>query len=95
MSPRVFALLCLLPTVLLPTGVVEPQQPTKVSRLGYLSAADAANDSALSESIRLALRQLGYIEGRNISINTAMRKGSAIGPLSSRPSWCVSRLISS
>jgi putative ABC transport system substrate-binding protein len=53
----------------------EAQQPTKVPRLGYLSAADPASDSALSEGIRVALRQLGYIEGRNISIEYRYAQG--------------------
>ena len=48
-------------------AVVEAQQPKKVSRIGYLSAGDAASDSARSEAIRQALRELGYIEGQNIA----------------------------
>jgi len=44
------------------------QQPKKVFRIGYLSNADAATDSARAEGIRLALRELGYIEGQNIAI---------------------------
>src|SRR5262249_38650476 len=44
------------------------QQPTKVRRIGYLSPLDAATDSARSEAVRLALRELGYIEGQNIAI---------------------------
>ena len=45
----------------------EAQQPKKVPRIGYLSSADPASDSARSEAIRLALRELGYIEGQNIA----------------------------
>ena len=48
-----------------------------------------------SEAIRLALRELGYVEGQNIAFEYRMRRGSAIGTLSLSPSWCVSRLISS
>ena len=48
--------------------VVEAQQPKKVPRIGYLSAYDAATDSARAEAIRGALRELGYIEGQNIAI---------------------------
>jgi putative ABC transport system substrate-binding protein len=44
------------------------QQPRKVHRIGYLSSADPATESPRSEAIRLALRELGYIEGQNISI---------------------------
>ena len=46
----------------------EAQQPKKVPRIGYLSALDPATDSARSEAIRLALRELGYIEDQNIAI---------------------------
>jgi putative ABC transport system substrate-binding protein len=48
--------------------LVQAQQPKKVPRLGYLSNTDAATDSARAERIRLALRELGYIEGQNIAI---------------------------
>ena len=61
-------LLCLLLTVFLFTvSSVEAQQPKKVPRIGYLSAGDAASDSARSDAIRLALRELGYLEGQNIA----------------------------
>src|SRR6516164_6264741 len=57
---------------------VEAQQPKKVPRIGYLSNADAATDSARSaraEGIRLALRELGYIEGQNIAIEYRYAEG--------------------
>jgi putative ABC transport system substrate-binding protein len=43
------------------------QQPKKVPRLGYLSNVDPALEFARSEGIRLALGELGYIEGQNIA----------------------------
>src|SRR4030095_5840632 len=46
----------------------EAQELKKVPRIGYLSAVDPATDSARVEGIRLALRELGYIEGQNIAI---------------------------
>ena len=46
----------------------EAQQPTKVPRIGYLSPVNPATDFPRSEAIRLALRELGYIEGQNIAI---------------------------
>ena len=46
---------------------VEAQQTKKVPRIGYLSPVDAASDSTQSEAFRLALRELGYIEGQNIA----------------------------
>jgi putative tryptophan/tyrosine transport system substrate-binding protein len=53
----------------------EAQQATKVPRIGYLSATDPASDSARSEAIRLALRELGYIEGKNIATEYRYAEG--------------------
>ena len=55
--------------------IAEAQQPKKVSRLGYLSNTDAATDSPRAEGIRLALRELGYIEGQNIAIEYRYPEG--------------------
>ena len=44
------------------------QQPKKVPRIGYLSNGDSTSESTRSDAIRLALRELGYIEGQNIAI---------------------------
>jgi putative ABC transport system substrate-binding protein len=46
----------------------EAQQTTKVPRIGYLSSGNPTSESARSEAIRKALRDLGYIEGQNIAI---------------------------
>jgi putative ABC transport system substrate-binding protein len=43
------------------------QQLKKILRIGYLSGSDAATESALTEGVRLALRERGYIEGQNIA----------------------------
>jgi putative ABC transport system substrate-binding protein len=53
----------------------EAQQPKKVPRIGFLSAGDAARQSIPSEAIRLALRELGYIEGQNIAIEYRYAEG--------------------
>ena len=53
----------------------EAQQPKKVSRIGYLSSFDPATESARAEAIRLALRELGYIEGQNIAIEYRYAEG--------------------
>jgi hypothetical protein len=55
--------------------VVEAQQAKKVFRIGYLSNTDAATDSSRAEAIRLALRELGYIEGQNIAIEYRYSEG--------------------
>jgi putative ABC transport system substrate-binding protein len=51
------------------------QQPKKIPRIGYLSNTDAATDSARAEGIRLALRDLGYIEGQTIAIEYRYAEG--------------------
>jgi putative ABC transport system substrate-binding protein len=53
----------------------EAQQSKKVARIGYLSNTDPATESARSEGIRLALRELGYIEGQNIAIEYRYAEG--------------------
>jgi putative tryptophan/tyrosine transport system substrate-binding protein len=53
----------------------EAQQPKKVSRIGFLSPADPTSDSTRFEAIRLALRELGYIEGQNIAIEYRYAEG--------------------
>src|SRR5215831_8464017 len=66
----------LVAVILLTVAVVtEAQQPAKVSRIGYLSNTDAATDSARAEGIRLALRELGYIEGQNIAFEYRYAEG--------------------
>ena len=62
--------------VLLAVAVIaEAQQPKKVSRIGYLSADDPASESSRAEPIRVALRELGYIEGQNIAIEYRYAEG--------------------
>src|SRR6266498_4160793 len=62
--------------LLVVTGAVaQAQQPKKVPRIGYLSAFEPARESPRSEAIRLALRELGYIEGQNIAIEYRYAEG--------------------
>jgi putative tryptophan/tyrosine transport system substrate-binding protein len=46
----------------------EAQQPTKVPRIGYLTGATPDGQSARIEAFRQGLRELGYVEGKNIVI---------------------------
>src|SRR5512132_3367264 len=62
--------------VLLALGVTaDAQQPKKVPRIGYLSTGDPTSESSRSEAIRLALRELGYIDGQNIAIEYRYAEG--------------------
>jgi len=56
-------------------SIADAQQPKKISRIGYLSGFDSARESSRSETIRLALRERGYIEGQNIAIEYRYAEG--------------------
>jgi putative tryptophan/tyrosine transport system substrate-binding protein len=47
----------------------EAQQPTKIARIGYLTTADVSTiPHHLREAFLQGLRDLGYVEGRNLVI---------------------------
>src|SRR5215813_1367763 len=50
-------------------------QPKKVPRIGYLTSTDPATESIRFEPFRAALRELGYIEGQNITIEYRYGEG--------------------
>jgi putative ABC transport system substrate-binding protein len=54
--------------VLAPAPTVTAQQPKKISRIGYLSVGDPGSRGDRIEGLRDGLRELGYIEGKNIAI---------------------------
>jgi len=47
---------------------VDAQQPTKIPRIGFLGAVSRSTVSARTEAFRQGLRELGYVEGKNIVI---------------------------
>jgi putative ABC transport system substrate-binding protein len=53
----------------------QAQEPKKLTRIGYLSSVDPATESARAGGIRLALRELGYVEGQNIAIEDRYSEG--------------------
>jgi putative tryptophan/tyrosine transport system substrate-binding protein len=63
--------------LLLALGVIaEAQQPTKIPRIGILSPGSSAFPaSAPYDSFRQGLRELGYIEGKNIFIEIRYAEG--------------------
>src|SRR5258705_1804238 len=55
--------------VMLAVGVsAEAQQPAKIPRIGYLTNESLSALSARTEAFRKGLRELGYLEGKNIVI---------------------------
>ena len=55
---------------------VGAQQPKKVPRIGFLTATSSSTNLARTEAFRQGLRELRYVEGKNMSSNgdTAMEK---------------------
>jgi putative tryptophan/tyrosine transport system substrate-binding protein len=50
-------------------AVAQAQRPTKIPRIGYLSGSASVSDNpAWREAFRQGLRELGYIEGKNIVV---------------------------
>ncbi len=68
-------LLALCSLLLAPCSAVEAQQPTKLPRIGYLLPGNPASESTVFEATRLALRELGYIEGQNIATEYRYAEG--------------------
>ena len=94
MSGRIFV--WLLTTVLLTTvSPAQAQQPAKVPRIGYQLDAPLSAMTARIEAFRQGLRELGYIEGKNIVIEWRLREGKLDRRASLPPSSCVSRWMSS
>jgi ABC-type uncharacterized transport system substrate-binding protein len=67
MSGKIFVFL--LATVLLTAAPhAEAQQPKKVPHVGVLAGGSASSDKARIDALRQGLRELGYMEGKNLVI---------------------------
>ena len=53
----------------------EAQQPTKIPRIGYLSGSSLAAAAARVAAFQHGLRDLGYVEGKNIVIEWRSGEG--------------------
>src|SRR5262249_22080527 len=62
-------------TLLSTASFVAAQQPKKVPRIGVLSATSPSTISARVEAFRQGLRDLGYVEGKNIVIEWRYAEG--------------------
>src|SRR4030095_8023389 len=62
--------------MLLAVGVTaQAQQPKKIPRIGYLIANFPSTNPARNEAFRQGLRELGYVEGKNIVIEWRYAEG--------------------
>jgi putative tryptophan/tyrosine transport system substrate-binding protein len=53
----------------------EAQPATKVARIGFLSPLDASSVSRNYEAFKQGLREVGWVEGRNIAIEARWAEG--------------------
>src|SRR5690349_14824853 len=67
MSSRIIVVTFLLVTAVLP-GLLNAQQPKKLFRIGYLGATSVSAIPERVRAFRQGLRELGYIEGKNVVI---------------------------
>ena len=65
----------LLATILLTTVPSQAQQPAKVPRIGFQLDSPVAAVAARIEGFRQGLRELGYVEGKNIIIEWRSSEG--------------------
>jgi len=61
--------LSLIIAVVFAGGVAQAQQPTKVPQIGYLGGVSLSANTARHEAFRQGLRELSYVEGKNIVID--------------------------
>jgi putative tryptophan/tyrosine transport system substrate-binding protein len=67
---------CVLSALLFALGMsAQAQQPAKLPRIGYLSGSSPATDATRIEAFRQGLRELGYVEGKNIVIEWRYAEG--------------------
>jgi putative ABC transport system substrate-binding protein len=57
-------------------SLAQAQQPKKFFRIGYLSNSYPSAESARSEAVGKRLRELGYVEGQNMSIDYRYGEGN-------------------
>jgi putative ABC transport system substrate-binding protein len=66
----------LLTTVLLITaGSADAQQSKKIARIGYLSVLSSISDATRLEAFRQGLRELGYVDGKSLTIEPRYAEG--------------------
>ncbi len=70
----IWRLAAILLTTARPAGA---QQQTKIPRIGFLSSVSPSSISARTEAFRQGLRELGYVEGKNIFIEWRFAEGNA------------------
>ena len=69
-NPKWAGLVTLVLALTMCGAVTQAQQPARIPRIGILLPPSASFISAWVEALRQRLRELGYVEGENIFIQT-------------------------
>jgi len=62
-------------TLAVVSGTAHAQQPTKIPRIGFLGSPSPSANAARNEAFRQGLRELGYVEGKNIIVEWRFAEG--------------------
>ena len=73
-----FAIGVLTMAVVLSGADGDAQQTTKIPRIGYLAAAKPAAIAARTDAFRQGLRELGYVDGKNIAVDYRYAEGNVV-----------------
>ena len=68
-------MIAIIPIWLLATVAAHAQQPTKIPRIGFLGTTSPSSISTRVEGFRQGLRENGYVEGQNITIEYRWAEG--------------------
>jgi hypothetical protein len=63
-----FKVLTLCAMLLAICGSADAQQAVKIFRIGFLDVSNASGSAVLVDAFRQELRKLGWIEGKNITV---------------------------
>ena len=74
---KLAGLLTFVALLVLWAGMAQAQQPGRVRRIGFLAVNSPSADKHLDEAFRQSLRELGWVEGRNITIEYRSVQGKA------------------
>ena len=74
-NPKWVGIFAVVLTLLFGGVKARAQQPKKVPRIGYLTAASLSSNQARIEAFRQGLSELGYVEGKNIVIEYRFAEG--------------------
>jgi putative ABC transport system substrate-binding protein len=74
-NPKWVGIFAIALTFALGGAVAQAQQPKKVPRIGYLSGVSPSAISDRTEAFRQGLRELGYVDGKNIVIEWRYAEG--------------------